>query len=171
MKELEPGLDTVVASRQKMDINSVLKSHEAWLNRGSEPGKQADLKNVNLRCTDLEGADLREANLEGANLEGANLRAANLRGADLRGANLQGVNLWGCNGNLVQIKSILCTQYPVTYTVDMLQIGCKRHPIVDWWGFDDKYILEMGGKAALKWWRTWKPILKQIIETEPAEAD
>ena len=90
--------------------------------------------------------------------------------AYLRGANLKGANLKDCNGNMTHIKSVFCGQYPVTYTVDVMQIGCQRHTIAEWWEFDNKRILEMDGKTALKWWRTWKPILQQIIETAPAEA-
>jgi hypothetical protein len=80
-----------------------------------------------------------------------------------------GANLMGCNGNLKHMKSVFCEQYPVTYTVDVMQIGCQRHSIAEWWEFDDKRILEMDGKTALKWWRIWKPILKQIIEASPCE--
>jgi len=67
------------------------------------------------------------------------------------------------------MKSVLCEQYPVTYTADVMQIGCQRHKITDWWEFDDRQILYMGGEAALKWWRTWKPILQQIIATSTAK--
>ncbi|SPL81292.1 hypothetical protein [Yersinia phage fEV-1] len=51
-----------------------------------------------------------------------------------------------------------------------MQIGCQRHKLEDWWSFDDARIIEMDGKTALKWWRTWKPILQQIIATSPATA-
>ena len=90
--------------------------------------------------------------------------------AYLKGADLKGADLKDCNGNMTHIKSVFCGQYPVTYTVDVMQIGCQRHNIAEWWEFDNKRILEMDGKTALKWWRTWKPILQQIIETAPAEA-
>lgn len=122
-----------------MDINSILEKHEAWVNGSSESGERA------------------------------NLRGAYLEGANLRGANLEGAYLWGCSGNLKHMKSVFCEQYMVTYTADVLQIGCQRHPIAEWWEFDDKRILEMDGKTALKWWRVWKPILKQIIEVSPCE--
>ena len=130
-----------------MDITSILESHEVWLN------------------ADNSGANLRGANLEDANLWGANLIDANLCGANLKDANLR-----GCNGNLIHIKSVFCERYPVAYTADVMQIGCQRHPITDWWEFGDERILEMDGVYALKWWRIWKPILKQIIEMSPAEA-
>jgi hypothetical protein len=182
-----------------MDINKILKQHAAWLYGDSEYGERANLMSANLMSANLRGANLRGANLidanlwdanlaganlidanltganlrdadlMGADLRGADLRGANFRGADLRDANLRGVNLMGCNGNMTHIKSVFCGQYPVTYTVDVMQIGCQRHNIAEWWEFDNKRISEMDGKTALKWWRTWKPILQQIIEASPCE--
>jgi len=67
------------------------------------------------------------------------------------------------------IKAILCDTYPVTYTAEVVQIGCEQHPIEDWWSFDDRAILEMDGKRALLWWKRWKPVLRQIIKASPAE--
>jgi len=61
-------------------------------------------------------------------------------------------NLWDCNGNMTHLKSVFCGQYTV-------RAVAGRHQQ-----------LEMDGKTALKWWRNWKPILQQIIETAPAEA-
>jgi len=182
-----------------MDINSILEKHTAWLNEDSDGEhaylkganlkganlkganlkgadlrdadlKRADLKSANLRSANLWGADLWGADLRDANLKSANLRGADLMGADLLGADLMGADLMDCNGNMIHIKSVFCGQYPVTYTVDVMQIGCQRHNIAEWWEFDNNRILEMDGKTALKWWRTWKPILQQIIETAPAEA-
>ena len=152
-----------------MDINKILKQHAAWLYGDSEYGERADLTGANLRGANLMGANLIDANLTGANLIDANLMGANLIDANLIDANLRDANLRDCNGNLKHIKSVFCEQYPVTYTVDVMQIGCQRHNIAEWWEFDDKRILEMDGKTALKWWRIWKPILKQIIEASPCE--
>ena len=182
-----------------MDINSILEKHTAWLN-GDSDGERANLKGANLKGADLKGANLMGADLTGADLMGAdlkrsnlrsaniwsaniwgadlrdsnlrdsNLRGANLLGADLMGADLMGADLMDCNGNMIHIKSVFCEHYPVTYTADVMQIGCERHNIAEWWEFDNNRILEMGGKTALKWWLTWKPILQQIIETAPAEA-
>ena len=95
---------------------------------------------------------------------------ANLAHANLAYANLEGVNLEGASGNLNNLKSVLCDTYPVTYTAEVMQIGCQCHKLEDWWSFDDARIIEMEGKTALKWWRTWKPILQQIIATSPANA-
>ena len=90
--------------------------------------------------------------------------------ANLEGANLTRANLEGANGDLHRLKSIFCETYPITYTAEVMQIGCQRHKIEDWWNFDDARIIEMDGKKALKWWRTWKPILQQIITVSPATA-
>jgi len=38
----------------------------------------------------------------------------------------------------------------------------------DWWEFDDKKILEMDGKRALKFWRENKEFIKMAIEKFPA---
>lgn len=171
-----------------IELNQVIEQHALWLNSDSEEGSRANLEGANLDGADLsranlsrakliganlsranlEGANLEDANLEGANLEGANLIGAKLSYADLSRANLEDANLIGAIGNLKQVKSVFCDTYPVTYTAEVMQIGCQRHKLEEWWDFDDKRILEMDGKKALKFWRSWKPILQQIISTSPA---
>lgn len=94
---------------------------------------------------------------------------ANLRRADLCGADLRRASLWSCNGNQNEIKSLFVSEaYSVTYTADVLQIGCQRHAIKDWWKFDDQTIIEMDGKKSLKFWREWKDTIRMIIEKSPA---
>ena len=149
-----------------MNINQIIEQHALWLDTGGEEGSRANLHGANLY-----GANLTRANLTRANLYGANLYGANLTLANLNGANLDGANLDGASGNLNNLKSVFCETYPVTYTAEVMQIGCKSHKLEDWWSFDDARIIEMEGKTALKWWRTWKPILQQIIATLPANAN
>ena len=134
-----------------MDIKQIIEQHALWLNTGGKEGSCANLTNANLTR-----ASLNRANLTRANLTHANLTHANLDGA---------------SGNLNNIKSVFCDTYPVTYTAEVMQIGCQCHKLEDWWSFDDARIIEMEGKTALKWWRTWKPILQQIIATSPANAN
>jgi len=145
----------------------------------------ADLRYANLRYADLSYADLRSANLRSADLSYANLsyadlRYANLRYADLRYANLSYADLRYANlrsasslllsaGNNKNIKTIQTGDYIVNYTDTVMQIGYQRHSISDWWSFDDRRIADMDGKTALKFWKTWKPILQAIIEASPAE--
>ena len=120
---------------------------------------RANLTGADLTWADLRGADLTRANLTGANLTGANLTRANLTGADLSGAN--GVNDW--------VKCIQIETYAITYTAEILQIGCERHPIADWRNFDTRRIAEMDGKAALKFWDKYKDWIFKTIELCPAK--
>lgn len=99
--------------------------------------------------------------------ERANLSDANLRGAYLRDAYLSDANLRGVIGNAKEIISGQTLKYHYAYTSEVLQIGCERHPIKDWWGFDDETI---GGFAddAIEEWRKLKPILQALIAAYPA---
>jgi len=173
-------------------IKAVLESHRKWGN--NEGGERANLSGVNLSganlsranlyradlyLADLSGANLNRANLSGANLtranlSGANLSRANLSGADLYLADLSGADLsragfCGATGNLTNLKSIFLDTYQITYTAEMIQIGCQQHPIADWLGFSDAEIKAMDGEKALDWWKKYKPLLMQIIELSPAE--
>ncbi|MGN2304973.1 pentapeptide repeat-containing protein [Pseudomonas chlororaphis] len=139
-------------------LSEILGKHKLWLDDG-EGGERADLR----------GANLGDADLRGANLRGANLRGANLGDADLRGAYLGEVrNLNGATGNRREIKAIQCDLWPVTYTAERMQIGCQFHALAEWWAFTDEEIADMDSQA-LAWWKVWKPLLQQIIETSPAE--
>ena len=124
---------------------------------------------ANLDGADLRDADLWGVNLRGAMLWGAMLWGANLDGADLRCANLRGASLWGATGNLKHIKSIFLEKYQITYTSDILQIGCESHLITEWWEYNDKRIFDMDGKYSLEFWHKWKDYIKQTIEMSPAE--
>ena len=138
----------------------------------------ANLGEANLGEASLRYASLRYANLRYANLQGANLQGANLRGTNLEYANLWGANLWGANlryanlcstlGNRKHIKSLQLDKYDITYTADVMHIGCENHAIKDWWAFDDERIDRMD-KCAPEWWVKWKPVLQNIIEASPAE--
>ncbi len=150
------GADLSRAGLNGADLNG------AYLNGAYLSGANlygAYLYGANLSGADLYGADLRGADLNRAGLNGANLSGADLNGADLNGTH--GVNDW--------IKCIQIDQYPITYTSDVMQIGCERHNITEWREFDDASILEMDGKAALKFWRKYKDWIFQTIELCPAK--
>lgn len=168
------GADLRCANLRDADLQGAnLRGVDLW---------RATLCGADLRGANLSGADLREADLCGANLQrvglryadlsSADLRGANLSGADLYGANLQGADLLGANlqgviGNMEEVKSLLLEDYPITYTAESLQIGCKRHPINRWWEMDDSTIAEMDA-GALAWWHKWKEHLQKTIELSPA---
>jgi len=120
--------------------------------------------NANLRSANLRNANLRNADLRNADLRNANLRNADMWNADLRNADLR--NASGLND---YVKCIQIDTYAIAYTSDVMQIGCERHTISEWAEFDDKRILEMDGKTALKWWRKYKSWIFQAIELRPAK--
>ena len=155
------------------DLKEKLDLHKEWLLDDSK-GMRIDLRNANLRDADLSGADLSGANLSGANLRdadlsgadlsGANLSGADLSGADLSGANLSGADLRYCIGNNKEIKSLQIGTYLISYTKDILNIGCQSYKHSDWRTFSDSIILNMDGQKALDWWNLNKHILFELID-------
>ena len=151
--------------------------------------RYADLSDADLRYADLNGANLSGADLSGANLSGANLSGANLSGADLNYANLSGADLNYANLNYANLsgadlsgadprgvhgvndctKCIQIDTYPITYTAEIIQIGCQRHTHQEWADFTDAQIRAMDGVKALSWWRKYKDWLFKTIEMCPAK--
>jgi hypothetical protein len=137
-----------------------LQHHAAWLRDGS--GKRIEVVNANL-----SGADLNGANLRWANLSGANLRWADLSGANLRWANLSGANLRWAIGNMREIKSAQFDQWPVTWSADVLAIGCQQHAIEKWRTADSRWIAAMDSQAS-DWWSRYGALVLQLIDASPA---
>jgi aspartate 1-decarboxylase len=151
------------------------KLHHADLSRADL--RYANLSYADLHCADLRYADLSDTKLCSADLSYAYLRHAKLHRADLSRADLSYADLSRANlscadllatGNMVNVKSLQADIWRVAYTHDILQIGCQRHPIGEWWAFDDKKIECMDSRA-LAWWAVWKPILQAMIAASPAE--
>ena len=141
------------------ELQEIIREHHKWLLDNDE-GKRADLSSANLSSANLSYADLRYANLS----------YADLRSADLSSANLSYANLRYAAGNMREIKSLQVETYKITYTQDVMAIGCEQHSIKEWFEFDNKRILEMEGKKALEFWKKWKPILKQMgVFAQPEE--
>ena len=167
------------------DLKEKLALHKEWL-LGTSEGIRLDLSYANLSGADLSGANLRyanlryanlsnanlsganlsNANLSGANLRYANLRYANLSGADLSGANLRYADLRYCIGNGREIKSLQIGTYLISYTKDILNIGCQSHKHTDWRTFSDSIILDMDEQKALDWWNLNKHIIFELIDRE-----
>ena len=127
----------------------------------------ANLQGANLSWADLHGANLRGANLRGADLHGANLRGADLRGADLRGANLHGADLRGAIGNMREIKSAQFDTWAVTWSADVLAIGCQQHAIEKWRTAHPRWIAAMDSNAT-EWWSRYGALVLQLIDASPA---
>ena len=111
----------------------------------------------------LEIASLRGADLQGAHLQDANFRGADLQDANLQGANLHLVNFNFCVGNMQEIFSLQLDTWLISFTKDILNIGCETHTIDTWFGFTDLEINEMDNSAVI-WWGKWKKTLKKIIK-------
>ena len=151
------------------ELNKILDEHKIWVESAGESGSMADLRGADLFGANLRCAKLFGANLFGANLREANLREANLRGADLREANLFGANLNGVCGLNDWIKNIQIEDWPISYTSEIMQIGCQRHPLDAWRNFSDAEIRAMDGRKALAFWAKWKSWIFQTIEMAPAQ--
>ena len=117
-----------------------LQQHAAWLRDGS--GKRIEVVNANLRDADL--------------------RDANLRGADLRDADLR-----GAIGNMREIKSAQFDQWPVTWSADVLAIGCQQHAIEKWHVADPRWIAAMDSQAS-NWWSRYGALVLQLVDASPA---
>lgn len=152
-----------------------------WVNFINVDLRNADLRNANLSGVNFSGAYLSGVNFSGANLNGtdlshaylrhadlssANLSSANLRHADLSGVDLSGVDLRNCIGNNIEVKSLQLGTYLVSYTKDILNIGCQSHTHSDWRTFSDSIILDMDGEKALNWWSLNKHIIFELIDRE-----
>jgi len=131
---------------EKEQLQEVLRLHKLWF------------------YEDKEGA---RANLIGANLTGANLFGAVLTRANLSGADLIGANLSHVIGNGKEVRNIEADKYKITYTKDILDIGCKSHLIEDWFSFSDEEISKID-EGALDWWNRYKDHIKNCMEMSPA---
>ena len=127
--------------------------------------RDAFLTGANLTGADLTGADLRYADLTDANLTGADLRYADLRRSVLRRSVLTGAYLRDCIGNNKEIKSLQIGTYLISYTKDILTIGCQSHTLDKWKAFTDHEISEMD-EYALEWWKLNKDIVIELVERE-----
>jgi uncharacterized protein YjbI with pentapeptide repeats len=152
-----------------------LQQHAAWLRDGSGTRLEAveanlsgaNLSRANLSRANLNRADLSWANLSGANLSGANLSRANLSGANLSRADLSGANLSRAVGNMREIKSAQFDQWTVTWSADVLAIGCQQHAIKKWRNADPRWIAAMDPDAT-DWWSRYGTIVLQLVDASPA---
>ena len=87
--------------------------------------------------------------------------------ADLSSADLSSANLRNAIGNMGEVKSLHIEKWSVTYTADVMQIGCQRHPIEMWRKSDPRWIDAMD-TAATEWWVRFGPLILALIDASPA---
>ena len=136
--------------------------------RGDSLRGAETLRGADLSCDNLSDANLSYADLRGADLSYANLCDANLSYANLSDANLSDASLWNCAGNGRELKTVQTGIWQITYSAEVIQIGCQQHSIEAWKAFSDEEIAKMDVRA-FAWWKVWKPVLMQIIEVSPAK--
>ncbi len=146
------------------NLKEKLELHKKWLNDEVE-GIRLDLRYANLRYANLSNANLSSADLRYANLSNANLSNANLSSADLRYANLRYADLRYCIGNNREVKSLQIGTYLISYTNDIINIGCQSHTLKDWEEFTDSKISEMDSDA-LEWWKLNRDIILTLARRE-----
>jgi hypothetical protein len=129
----------------------------------------ANMARANMADANMAGANMEDANMADANMAGANMARAMLADANMAGANMARANMAGANGVNAYIKCIQIDTYTITYTSDVMQIGCERHTIADWSGFSDAQVRAMDGVKALAWWRKYKDWIFNTIALCPAE--
>ncbi len=64
---------------------------------------------------------------------------------------------------MIELRTMQIDTYGIVFTKDILQIGCERHTIEEWKGFEDLQI-EIMDDEALEWWRKWKDFIFQAVE-------
>jgi len=111
-------------------------------------------------------ASLARANLAGANLADADLAGAYLADAYLAGADLAGAKWMDGITIRRQPLQIYGLGWPVTMLDHHMRIGCELHLFADWAAFDDVRIIQMGGAAALKFWRAHKTALLALAASD-----
>ena len=137
-----------------------LQQHATWLN--NDGGQRIEQVGADLSGSNLTGSDL-----TGADLSGADLRWADLSGANLRWANLIGANLRGSVGNMREIKSAQFDSWSITWSADVLAIGCQQHAIEKWRNADPRWIAAMDPNAS-NWWSRYGALVLQLIDASPA---
>ena len=154
----------------------------AWILTADEISKYKNLSDAILnsgksfQCADLQYADLQYADLLCANLRGANLLSVNLQFANLQYANLQFADLLcadlrGAKSKLNDIEYEI-TKTPIIifnlrwsiYIDDkIMEIGCQKHFITDWFKFKTKEIAEIESNA-LSFWKENRKILLMLCK-------
>lgn len=155
-------------------VNSDLShANMSYINLTNAEVSNCDLYRTNLLRSNMAGIDLCESRLSYACLSYADLTKADLShitftDADLYKTNLTGVSLYKTIGNGLEIKSLQVCDYSVAWTKESLQIGCERYSFDEWWGFSDEDIRGMAENRdeAIILWKTWKPILKMLIDQD-----
>ena len=140
--------DMKIEIKNRLNGNIILCGEYESIKDCLERNRGAYLRGADLRGTDLSGADLNDADLSGTDLRGAYLNDAYYNGEKLDKEPIQ----------------LLGLKYFILITKEQIKIGCELHKASEWKEFDDKRIIEMNGKEALKWWKEHKDLILKAHE-------
>ena len=62
---------------------------------------------------------------------------------------------------MIEVKSLQFNTWHVTYTKDVMAIGCQQYTLEQWFNFSDEQISRMDVNA-LDWWNKYKHIIKEL---------
>lgn len=142
----------------------------------------ANLSGVNAVGAIFSRAVLNEAKCAGANLcsayfdnveayfadfTNADITEACITRADFSGGLFSGAKYDGLTLKAPPIFIGHFTWDVIIFDSDM-QIGCELHSLHDWETFTDEYIIFMGGKQALRFWRSNKTMLLDLARNNGA---
>ena len=115
MPSITLGLCATIVKGTPMDkekLSQIIREHKEWLDDHTK-GRQACLKDMNLRKANLSGADLSYADLSGTFLREAKMAGTKLIGANLEGACLDGADLTKAVLDGAQMTNVVMTRQAI----------------------------------------------------------
>jgi len=76
----------------------------------------------------------------------------------------EGGTIWGGTTTRMQPLFLAGLTWPVTITDSHMTIGCQTHSLTEWWSYDNRTIIAMDSRNALKFWRAHKAMLRGLCE-------
>lgn len=159
----EVNLTNAVFIRCKLSLSNFTKSTlEGTLFSACDCKKSIFFK-TNLNGAKFEYCILKFCSFNKASLENSSLIYSDLRGTSLKDVDLDTVNFRCVVGNSKEIKSLQIHNYQISYSKNILNIGCESHPIQDWIDFSDRQINRMDAHA-LTFWKQYKDIILTLVQ-------
>jgi len=114
----------------------------------------------------IRGGEIRGGVIWGGEIWGGVICGGEIWGGVIRGGVIRGGEIWG--GVIVEKSPFFIAglTWLVTITSIHITIGCEHHTHDEWSKFNNKRIAEMGGEAALKFWKEHKTIIMKMAKEQ-----
>ena len=131
------------------------------------------MTNGSIESCDLTGATLISANtqftkIRNSVLKDCSFKYCNVHKTEFLDSDLSESIIYGTHGICDYIKNIQVDTYPTSYTNSRIQMGCENLSIETARAMDDKFVIGLDGKTALKFWRANKEMIFSTMESYPA---